>query len=86
MDGCVMGFYFEYRLDKANTFSEHFRYIRSAPLKRGGEINDEDPAVPDENAGVSPAARIACGVDPRPGFSEFLRGSVYVPAFDESAG
>ena len=86
MDGCVMGFYFEWRLDKANAISAHFTYIRSAPLKRGGEINDEDPAVPDENAGVSPAARTPCGVDPRSGFSELFRGSVHVPAFDESAG
>ena len=43
MDGCVVGFYFEWRLDKANAISAHFTYIRSAPLKRGGEINDEDP-------------------------------------------
>jgi len=31
-------------------------------------------------------ARTPCGVDPRSGFSELLRGSVHVPAFDESAG
>ena len=46
----------------------------------------EDPAVSGENAGVSSAARTPCGVDPRSGFSKLLRGSVHVPALDESAG
>ena len=36
MDGCVMGFYFEWRLDKANAFSAHFPQGENSLSDRGG--------------------------------------------------
>jgi hypothetical protein len=71
---------------------EIIRYIQghtisSVALVYGQSMGgSEIPAVPGKNASVPGTARTACGVDPRSGFSKLLRGSVHVPAFDESAG
>ena len=55
-------------------------------VKPGHNRSPEDPAVTGENAGLPPAAHAAGGMDTPLCVSKLLRGSVHVPAFNESAG